>query len=290
MKQMWNSFLQSVVQFVNALFVNVSGKMRHSAVLMTAGISVVTVLTLTAGDLQGGGRNTLVAFAETPEKTEGVETELEEVDSDESATDKEHSDQTETEAETAVEGTIENKTEETVEAENTESTEPETEEVPVSGENNEAESLTEEEKMDLDHEGEPEEDEEDADEVIALSDKEYNVLLRIVQAEAGGCDEKGRVLVANVILNRVESDEFPDTVSGVVYQKSQFSPVIDGSINTCKVTRKTIDAVDRALQGEDYSDGALYFMNRSRSSSKNVHWFDTKLDYLFKHGEHEFFK
>lgn len=299
MKQMWNSFLQSVIQFVNALFVNVSERMRHSASLMTAGISVVTVLTLTAGDLQGGGRNTLVAFAETPEQTEGVETELEEADSDELAADKEHSDQTETEAETAVEETVENETEETVEAENTESTEPETEEVPVSDENGEAEStggsLAEEGKRDTVHENEPEEEDkeadgEKADEVIVLSDKEYNILLRIVQAEAGGCDEKGRVLVANVILNRVESDEFPDTVSGVVYQKSQFSPVIDGSINTCKVTRKTIDAVDRALQGEDYSDGALYFMNRSRSSSRNVHWFDTKLDYLFKHGEHEFFK
>lgn len=296
MKQKWNSFLQSVIQFVNSMFVNVSKEMQRSAVLMTAGISVVTVLTLTAGDLQGGGRNALVAFAETPEHTEGAETELEEADSDESATDEEHSDQTETEAETAAKETAGDGTEEAVDAENTdgtESTEPEAEEVPASdGNGSTGESLNEDAENGPGYESEPEEESEDldTDKVIELSDKEYNVLLRIVQAEAGGCDEMGRILVANVILNRVESDEFPDTVSGVVYQECQFSPVSNGSINTCKVTGKTIDAVNRALEGEDYSEGALYFMNRSKSSSKNVNWFDTKLDYLFKHGDHEFFR
>lgn len=279
MKQMWNSILQTVIQFVKSLFVNVSGKMQRSAVLMTAGISVVTVLTLTAGDLQGSGRNALVAFAETPEQREGVETELEEADSNESVTDKEeHNEQTETEAE------------------NTEKAEPETADVPASDDcvdedvDTRIEGLAEREKFEKDpEESEPEKDE-NTEEEIVLSDSEYNVLLKIVQAEAGGCDEKGRILVANVILNRVESDEFPDTVSEVVYQKCQFSPVSNGTINTCKVTKKTIDAVNRALEGEDYSEGALYFMNRSRSSSRNVHWFDANLDYLFKHGDHEFFK
>jgi len=56
------------------------------------------------------------------------------------------------------------------------------------------------------------------------------------------------------------------------------------------VTAETVSAVDRALSGEDYSDGALYFMNRKSSSGKNVRWFDNHLEYLFKHGNHEFFR
>ncbi len=115
-------------------------------------------------------------------------------------------------------------------------------------------------------------------------------LLKIVEAEAGVCDKKGKILVANVILNRMKSDQFPDTVTGVVYQPSQFSPVSNGSINTCKVSSDTKESVDRALKGEDYSQGALFFMNRSASRSGAVSWFDGKLTYLFRYQGHEFFK
>ena len=93
-----------------------------------------------------------------------------------------------------------------------------------------------------------------------------------------------------MILNRVASEEFPDTITEVVYEKRQFSPVSDGSINRCQVAEETVEAVDRALSGEDYSQGALYFMNRSASSGSNVRWFDNHLDFLFRHGSHEFFK
>ena len=139
-------------------------------------------------------------------------------------------------------------------------------------------------------EGLPEEDPQVAEAFADYTESDYNVLLRIVQAEAGGCDMTGKILVANVILNRVESDEFPDTITDVVYEKRQFSPVSNGSINRCKVEEETVEAVDRALAGEDYSEGALYFMNRRASSGSNVRWFDTHLDYLFQHGGHEFFK
>ncbi len=131
---------------------------------------------------------------------------------------------------------------------------------------------------------------EETSKAVSVTGEDYQVLLRIVQAEAGICDEKGRILVANVILNRVRSDEFPDTVRGVVYQRSQFSPVADGSIDTCKVTQETVSCVDRALSGEDYSQGALYFMNRRGSSRRNASWFDSHLTYLFSHDRHEFFK
>lgn len=54
-----------------------------------------------------------------------------------------------------------------------------------------------------------------------------------------------------------------------------------------KVTAETIRCVDRALDGEDYSNGALYFMNR-KASGRKAGWFDSRLTYLFAHGGHDF--
>ncbi len=133
-------------------------------------------------------------------------------------------------------------------------------------------------------------EEERASRAVSVSPEDYQVLLKIVQAEAGICDDKGKILVANVIINRVKSGTFPSTVRGVVYEPSQFSPVSNGSINSVKVTSDTVSCVDRALSGEDYSNGALYFMYRRGSRSRAVSWFDSNLTYLFKHENHEFFK
>lgn len=126
-----------------------------------------------------------------------------------------------------------------------------------------------------------------------LCEEDYETLLKIVQAEAGTEDEEGKLLVANVVLNRVKSKKFPNTVTEVVYQKSggrcQFSPVSNGSINRIQVSEETIAAVERALDGEDISRGALYFAARRAADPKNMQWFDTHLVRLFVHGGHEFF-
>ena len=74
----WNSFLQTVFQFVKSLFANVSKKMHRNAAVLTTGVAVVTVIAFTAGDFHGGGRNALVAFAETPGASSPAEAELEE--------------------------------------------------------------------------------------------------------------------------------------------------------------------------------------------------------------------
>ena len=127
-----------------------------------------------------------------------------------------------------------------------------------------------------------------------FSDEELEVLLRIVEAEAGGEDEDGRLLVANVVLNRVNSEEFPNTVSEVVFQKegavAQFSPAYSGKYYRVEVSDATISAVGRALMGEDISQGALYFVARKRADGNSLKWFDEKLVFLFEHGGHEFFK
>lgn len=127
-----------------------------------------------------------------------------------------------------------------------------------------------------------------------LSENDYEILLKIVEAEAGGEDENGKLLVANVILNRVESELFPDTVADVVYQCSggtyQFSPVKDGRLDRVIVSDETINAVERALHGEDISQGAMYFMARCAVSAGNSSWFDKELTRLFAYGGHEFFE
>lgn len=128
----------------------------------------------------------------------------------------------------------------------------------------------------------------------ALEDSDLDVLLRIVESEAGSEDGDGRLLVANVILNRVNDEHFPSTVTEVVFQQehgvAQFSPVASGRIYQVEVSEETREAVERALEGEDISQGALYFAARKYADSTKMKWFDDHLVYLFQHGGHEFFK
>lgn len=130
--------------------------------------------------------------------------------------------------------------------------------------------------------------------VISLGANQKEVLLRIVEAEATGEDIKGKMLVANVILNRVKSSQFPDTVKEVVFQKNgrttQFSPIADGRYWSVSISKSTREAVDRVLNGEDESQGALYFSARSKAKKSNMNWFDNNLTWLFKYGGHEFYK
>ena len=120
--------------------------------------------------------------------------------------------------------------------------------------------------------------------------RDKKILQRIVEAEAGDQDIRGRRLVANVILNRVRSSKFPDTIREVVFAARQFSPVSDGRYYTVQVSEKTVEAVEQALKGVDDSRGALYFMWREGADSSNASWFDRDLQKLFTHGCHEFFR
>lgn len=126
-----------------------------------------------------------------------------------------------------------------------------------------------------------------------LSQEDYEALLRIVQAEAGSEDEKGKMLVAGVVLNRVESSRFPNTVKEVVLQHVdgvyQFSPVANGTYYSVKISDETKSAVDKVLAGEDDSRGALYFASRKYADSEKMKWFDRSLTHLFDYGGHEFF-
>ncbi|MBQ8262501.1 MAG: cell wall hydrolase [Lachnospiraceae bacterium] len=129
---------------------------------------------------------------------------------------------------------------------------------------------------------------------IEITDEELDVLARIVEAEAGGEDLEGKILVANVVINRVLDDAFPDTVTEVVFQEEngryQFSPVGDGRYYNVRVSEDSYLAAYYALLGQDNSEGALYFVARAHAQEDRLRWFDENLTPLFAHGGHEFFR
>lgn len=125
--------------------------------------------------------------------------------------------------------------------------------------------------------------------VIELTQEDYDNLVRIVEAEATGLDAKAKILVANVVINRVLSDAFPDTVTEVIFQGNgeQFQPIMDGRFYSVELTESSYEAVDRALMGEDYSEGALFFA--ATASAGENSWFVKSLDKLFEYNGHVFF-
>lgn len=93
---------------------------------------------------------------------------------------------------------------------------------------------------------------------IYLSDSDVNLIALITMAEAEGESEYGQRLVIDTILNRVDSNQFPNTVSGVVYQKYQFSSVWNGRVDRCCVLESIRNLVIEECRSRTNSD-VLYF-------------------------------
>ena len=93
-----------------------------------------------------------------------------------------------------------------------------------------------------------------------ISEGEKELLACLVWAEARGEDQTGKQLVVDVVLNRVDDPRFPNTITDVVYQKYQFSPVLDGSLQKAftEVTHECYEAVAAELEHRTDSD-ILYF-------------------------------
>lgn len=101
----------------------------------------------------------------------------------------------------------------------------------------------------------------------SLTTSERNLLARCVYAEARGEPYAGQVAIASVVLNRVRSSSFPNTVSGVIYQKGAFTCVSDGQINMTP-NSTAYKAVTDALNGWDPTNGCLYYYNPATATSK----------------------
>lgn len=104
--------------------------------------------------------------------------------------------------------------------------------------------------------------------VISVTQNDVELLRKVVAAEAGNQEYKGKAAVAEVIINRVKSKSFPNSVYNVIYAKGQFATVTNGSINTAygkmstTVKEEINKAVDDALHGSNYCQGALYFRTK----------------------------
>ena len=273
-----HSFLRSVVLFVKSLTVKVTKQMYRSSSVVMAGMMVVAIIAFSANGFGGGGRNALAA--PMTEESDAIDMAEEENEGSGLVTEAKvqfgHLN-TDSEGQHLAGALLEADVREKQRKQAAAQTQIETLQKQILKERQEEEARKKAEE------------ERRAARRIKYTDEDYQVLLRIVQAEAGICDPKGKILVADVIINRVLSGKFPDSVKAVVYQPSQFQPVSNGTINTVKVTAETIECVDRTLAGEDYSNGALYFMNR-RASGSAASWFDRRLTYLFAHDGHEFFR
>lgn len=98
---------------------------------------------------------------------------------------------------------------------------------------------------------------------------EVSLLARLVEAEAGNESYTGKVAVAQVVLNRVDSSSFPDSISQVIYQPGQFSPVSNGMINKA-AKADSVKAAQEAINNR-VNDGSLYFYNPATATSR---WLD----------------
>ena len=114
-----------------------------------------------------------------------------------------------------------------------------------------------------------------------------DLLARLINGEARGEPYKGQVAVGAVVMNRVKSSEFPDTISGVIYQKGQFSCVTDGQFNKAIDENSTVyKAAREAINGADPTNGCIFFYNPKTSKSK---WLYTRPT-VITIGSHRFAK
>ncbi len=129
-------------------------------------------------------------------------------------------------------------------------------------------------------------DKQDTQVEVRYSDYEIDLLARIVRAEAQSESFEGKIAVACVVLNRVESPKFPNTIKDVIYAPGQFQPVRNGAINK-PADEESIKAVKAALTDQrNFAPGALFFYNPSIATSR---WLDSRATTLVI-GSHVFKK
>jgi N-acetylmuramoyl-L-alanine amidase len=110
-------------------------------------------------------------------------------------------------------------------------------------------------------------------ETTGINDPDFYWLVRVISAEAKGEPLLGQIAVGAVVLNRVKSPRFPDTITDVIFQPGQFTVVADGSIYREPV-QSAYTAARLALSGYDPTGGSLYFYNPKTASRSN--WIRTR--------------
>ena len=114
--------------------------------------------------------------------------------------------------------------------------------------------------------------------------EDLDELARIVYWEAWGESEEGQIAVAQVVLNRVRSDDFPDTIREVIAQKGQFAPFSSPDYDTVSIPQECFDSAKKALEGQDVVGDSTYWF---RSDQCPDTWFGAQL--VMTIGGHHFY-
>lgn len=119
------------------------------------------------------------------------------------------------------------------------------------------------------------------------SAQESYLLARIAMAEAEGCNIQTKTLIIMCVLNRVWSDEFPDTIEEVIFQENQFSPIDNGRWDRVEPNEDCYEAVKVVMEAKyDYSGGATYFENCADEDN----WHSRNLEFLYESEGIRFYK
>lgn len=112
---------------------------------------------------------------------------------------------------------------------------------------------------------------------------DVQLLARAINGEARGESYEGQVAVGAVILNRVDSPDFPNTIAGVIYEPGAFTAVSDGQINVSIEESSTVyKAAQDALNGWDPTNGCLYYFNPNTATNSWI-WSKTIVKTIGKH-------
>jgi len=121
-----------------------------------------------------------------------------------------------------------------------------------------------------------------------ISKEERRLLEQLAEAEAAGESLVGKIAVINVVLNRVKSEDFPNTITEVIMQEGQFTPVANGSINNTP-SEESILAVKKAVDEgyKVFGTDILYFCNKKIATNR---WMIENREEVMTIGNHTFFR
>ena len=112
---------------------------------------------------------------------------------------------------------------------------------------------------------------------------DIQLMARAINGEARGESYEGQVAVGAVILNRVKSSKFPNTIAGVIYQSGAFTAVADGQINQPIAENSTVYKAARdAMNGWDPTGGCIYYFNPNTATNKWI-WSRPHVKTIGKH-------
>ena len=111
--------------------------------------------------------------------------------------------------------------------------------------------------------------------VIKYTEEEFIMMCYVLQNEAGNLSAKSKIAVSNVIINRVKSSRFANSISEVLTQPGQFTCINNYYNKTNPPSQHTKECVRRALNGEDYSNGALFYYAPRYCGGSTAAWFES---------------